>query len=208
MAVCELRHYASLDFRIFGRLRVLEVFIDPLGELAGVASLEGRLDFDLTVGEALRRVRESGGSRFGEDRLGQVGGDNLGADGIAQEHGSREEGEDGEPGEAFPSGGGGLEHHVDSVFEFGVLEAVRQGKALVPDGLPHQEKLILGSIDAMIEDGVIGLILVQELEFAEGNPHERIEPMDQRDGRKQEDIQGMSLADMGLLVQPDDRILF
>ena len=32
--------------------------------------------------------------------------------------------------------------------------------------------------------------------------------MDQRDGRKQEDIQGMGLVDMGLLVEPDDRILF
>ena len=101
-----------------------------------------------------------------------------------------------------------MEHHVDSVFEFGVLEAVRQGEALVPDRFPHQKKLILGSIDAMIEDGVIGLVLVQELEFAEGDPDEGIEPMDQRDRRKQQDIQGMGLADMGLLVEADDRIRF
>ena len=60
----------------------------------------------------------------------------------------------------------------------------------------------------MIEDGVIGLVLVQELEFAEGDPDEGIEPMDQRDDRKQEDIQGMGLADMGLLVEADHWIRF
>ena len=60
----------------------------------------------------------------------------------------------------------------------------------------------------MIENGVIGLVLVQELEFAEGDPHERIEPMDQRDRRKQEDVQGMFLLYMSLLVLQDDRILF
>ena len=201
----ELQRHAPLDAGVFGGLRILEVLIDPLRELGSSSTLEGGFLLDQLEGNRLRRVGEIDGNRLIRSRFQR---NDLGADGIAQEHGSREEGEDGEPGEAFPSGGGGLEHHVDSVFEFGVLEAVRQGKALVPDRFPHQEKLIFGSIDAMIENGVIGLVLMQELEFAEGDPDEGIEPMDQRDRRKQEDVQGMSLLYMSLLVLQDDRILF
>ena len=60
----------------------------------------------------------------------------------------------------------------------------------------------------MVEDSVIGLILVQELEFTEGDPNEGIEPMDQGDGRKQQDIQSMFLLNMGLFMQQDDLVLF
>ena len=96
----ELQRHAPLGTRFFGGRRVLEVRIDPFGEgRASIFALEGRLDLYARKRNNLGRIGESGRCRFSEDGLGLVDGDDLGADRVAQEHGSREEGEDGKPGE-------------------------------------------------------------------------------------------------------------
>ena len=131
----EADHHAALDAGFLGFGGVGEMLGDPEGERTGVFTLEGRVLFQHTVGYGglVRAV--------GSGYLGHAGG--SGADfrpgGVAQEHGPCEEGEERGVGEAHPAGSGFVLHHGDSLFEFGVVEAVGQGEALLSHGFPHQE---------------------------------------------------------------------
>ena len=64
------------------------------------------------------------------------------------------------------------------------------------------------SIDALLDNGVVGLILVKHHQFRAGHPYKRIEPVDECDDREKQEIVGMTAADMGNLMFKDNRMIF
>ena len=83
-------------------------------------------------------------------------------------------------------------HHGNSVFELAVVEAVRDQETSVSHSFSDKQELILSSIDAMFEDCLVGLVLVQHPQFGEHYPHEGVEPVEGADERHQEYVGGVA----------------
>ena len=84
-----------------------------------------------------------------------------------------------------------------------MTEAVGQGEAVLSHGFLHKEKLILCSIDAVVDDSFICFIFVKEFEFGKSDPYQRIEPMQDSHCREECYVEAMSPADVHAFVGED-----